>query len=99
MRHRGVELVAQTGRVILKLNKLIMGAVAFSMANVALAGLAPPPVVPLGGALGISLGNALGAALGLQLGSALPIEIGGLLTVAAVSLVLGIRIVRRKQNR
>ena len=97
MRHRGVELVEKTGRVIVKLNKLIMGAVAFSMANMALAGLAP--VVPLGGALGVSLGNALGTALGLQLGSVLPIASGGLLTIAAVSLVLGIRIVRRKQNR
>ncbi len=83
----------------MKLNKLIMGAVAFSMVNMALAGLAPPPVVPLGAPLGITLGNALGAALGLQLGSVLPIASGGLLTVAAVSLVLGIRIVRRKQNR
>jgi predicted MFS family arabinose efflux permease len=55
--------------------------------------------VPLGTPLGITLGNALGAALGLQLGTALPIAGGGLLTVAAVSLVLGIRMVRRKQNR
>lgn len=79
----------------MKLNKLILGSLSFSMANMALAGV----TVPLGTPLGITLGNALGAALGLQLGTALPIAEGGLLTVAAVSLVLGIRMVRRKQNR
>lgn len=79
----------------MKLNKLIIGTLSFSMANMALAGT----VTPLGAPLGITLGNALGAALGLQLGTALPIAGGGLLTVAAVSLALGIRIVRRKHNR
>lgn len=80
----------------MKLNKLIFGTLSFSMASMALAQVAP---VPLGAPLGITLGNALGAALGLQLGTALPIAGAGLLTVAAASLVLGIRIVRRKRNR
>ncbi|MFZ2388602.1 MAG: hypothetical protein WAW69_12465 [Polaromonas sp.] len=79
----------------MKLNKLIFGTLSFSMAEMVLAGTA----TPLGAPLGITLGNALGAALGLQLGTALPIAGVGLLTVAAVSLVLGIRIVRRKRNR
>ena len=79
----------------MKLKKLVLGTVSFSMANIALAG----NVAVLGTPLGITLGNALGTALGFQLGSALPIEVGGLLTVAAVSLLVGIRIVRRKQNQ
>ncbi|MFI5445558.1 hypothetical protein [Polaromonas sp. UC242_47] len=79
----------------MKLNKLILGTLSFVMANMALAG----GVTVLGTPLGITLGNALGAVLGLQLGTALPIAGGGLLAVAAVSLVLGIRMVRRKQNR
>lgn len=77
----------------MKLNQLIFGTLSFSMTSMALA------VTPLGAPLGITLGNALDAALGLQLGTALPIAGAGLLTVAAVSLVLGIRIVRRKRNR
>jgi hypothetical protein len=95
MHNRGIELIAQIGRVTLNLNKLIVVTSAFAMANVALAG----PTVPLGTSLGVSLGGVLGAVLGSPLGSVLPIAGGGLLIVAAVSLVLGIRIVRRKQNR
>lgn len=91
---------ASTGRTnresIVALKKMMFGCLSFSMANMALAG---GVVVPLGTPLGIALGDALGTALGLQLGTALPIAGGGLLTVAAVSLVLGIRMVRRKQNR
>lgn len=74
-------------------NKLAIGSLAFSVANMALAGQ------QLGTSLGVGLGRTLGGVLGFPLGSALPIASGGLLTVAAVSLVLGIRIVRRKQNR
>ncbi len=55
--------------------------------------------MPLGTSLGVSLGAALGQVLGRPLGFALPIEGGGLLIVAAVSLVVGICIVRRKRNR
>jgi hypothetical protein len=74
----------------LNANKLIVGTSALAMANVALAG----DPVPLGNALGVTLGDVLGAVLGLPLGSALP----SLLTVAAMSLVVGICIVRRKRN-
>jgi hypothetical protein len=51
--------------------------------------------------LGTSLGSLLGGtfALGLSLGSALPIAGIGLVSVAAASLVVGIRIVRRKHKR
>lgn len=73
--------------------KLAIGTLTVLMANVTLAGQ------PLGTVLGVSLGQVLGAVLGLQLGSALPIANGGLLTVAAVTLLIGIRLVRRKQNR
>lgn len=77
------------------INKLATGTLTVLMANVALAG-APQP---LGLTLGVSLGQALGAVLGVPLGSALSIANGGLLTVAAVTLLIGIRLVRRKQNR
>ena len=49
--------------------------------------------------LGTPLGTALGAVLGVQLGSALPIAGSGLLLVAASSLVIGIRIARKKHKR
>jgi hypothetical protein len=45
--------------------------------------------------LGVTLGAPLGVTLGAVLGSALPVV--GSLTVAAVSLLVGIRIVRRKR--
>ena len=79
----------------MRANKLIVGALAVSMANGALAG----PTVSLGASLGVSLGGRLGEVLGNPLGLLLPIVSGGLLSVAAVSLVLGIYIVRRKRNR
>ena len=79
----------------MSLVKLIVAASALAMANLALAG----PTVPLGTPLGRSLGIGLGAVLGNRLGSVLPIAGGGLLIVAALSLVLGIYIVRRKRNR
>jgi hypothetical protein len=75
--------------------KLIVAASGFAMASLALAG----PTVPLGTPLGRSLGVGLGAGLGSRLGFVLPIAGGGLLIVAALSLVLGIYIVRRKRNR
>lgn len=97
MRNRGVEPIAQIRRVALRANKLIVGALAVSMANGALAG----PTVSLGASLGVSLGGRLGEVLGNPLGLLLPIVSvsGSLLSVAAVSLVLGIYIVRRKRNR
>jgi hypothetical protein len=77
--------------------KLAVGAVALAIANGVLAG----PVVPLGEPLGSSLGSALAAlvTLGLPLGSGLPIAGIGLVSVAAVSLVVGVRIARRKHKR
>jgi hypothetical protein len=71
--------------------KLIVVTSALAMTNVALAG----PTVPLGTPLGVGLG----AVLGNVLGFALPIASGGLLTVAALSLALGIYMVRRKRIR
>ena len=80
----------------MNVNKLIVGAIALVMASAALAGTVG---VPLGAPLGRSLGVALGAVLGLRLGSDLPIASGALLAIAAVSLVVGIVIVRRKKIR
>ena len=84
--------------------KLIVAALAASVANVALAG---PSVVPLGTALGrglgLNLGGPLGATLGFvlgsPLGSLLPIASVGLLGVAALSLAVGIYIVKHKKHR
>ena len=78
----------------MNVNKLIVGIFACLMASTALAG-----AVPLGAPLGRNLGVALGAVLGLRLGSDLPIASGALFAIAAVSLVVGIVIVRRKKIR
>jgi hypothetical protein len=92
---RGAGRTNQTGRVTLNVNKLLVGALAVSMANAAFAGTP----VPLGTTLGATLGVTLGRVLGFPLGEVLPIASGGLLLVAAVSLAVGIAIVRRKHNR
>jgi hypothetical protein len=69
----------------MKVVKFGVGLSAYLLTDVALAG------VPLG----VTLGAPLGVTLGAVLGSALPVV--GSLTVAAVSLLVGIRIVRRKR--
>jgi hypothetical protein len=79
----------------LNVNKLLVGTLAVSMANATFAGV----TVPLGAPLGTNLGATLGRVLGFPLGEVLPIASGGLLLVAAVSLAIGIAIVRRKHNR
>lgn len=73
----------------MKIVKFGVGLSAYLLTDVALAGNAV--VVPLG----VTLGAPLGVTLGAVLGSALPVV--GSLTVAAVSLLVGIRIVRRKR--
>jgi hypothetical protein len=72
------------------MNKLIVGTISASMATAAMAGAA---VVPLGTPLGRVLGVTLGQVLGI------PLTSGGLLLVAALSLAVGIGIVRRKRSR
>ena len=79
----------------LTVKQLIVGILACSVPNAVLAGTA----VALGTPLGRSLGVVLGQVLGFSLGAVLPIASGGLLTVAAVSLVIGVCIVRRKKHR
>ena len=71
--------------------KLIVAMVALAASGVAGAG---PTAVPLGGALGITLS----AVLGTPFGALLPLAGGGVLLVAASSLVVGIRIARRKRK-
>ena len=80
----------------MNLNKLVVGTVALLIASAAVAG--GPPTVPLGTTLGRSLGVTLGQVLGFSLGSDLPLANIALLTVAAVSLAVGIGIVRRKKS-
>ena len=53
----------------------------------------------MGGNLRISLGDVLGNVVGFSLGLGLPVAGVTLLAVAAASLVMGIRMVRRKQER
>lgn len=89
----GIEPILNQEKTMI--NKLAIGTFAILLTNVALAGTPQP----LGLTLGVSLGQALGAVLGVPLGSALSIADGGLLSVAAVTLLIGIRLVRRKQNR
>ena len=69
----------------MKLKKVGVGALACLVADVALAG----------NALGVPVGITVGSVLGITVGTALPIA--GSLGVAAVALVVGIRIVRRKR--
>ena len=69
----------------MELKKVGVGALAYLLADVALAG----------NGLGVPVGTALGQVLGITVGTALPIA--GSLGVVAVALVVGIRIVRRKR--
>ena len=86
--------------------KLIAAAFAVSAANVALAGPTVPLGVGLGNRLGLTLGDALGGPLGAALGfflgtpvgSVLPIASVTLLGVSALSLAIGIYIVKRKKH-
>jgi hypothetical protein len=86
--------------------KLIAAAFAISAANVALAGPTVPLGVGLGDSLGLTLGDALGGPLGATLGfflgtpvgSVLPIASVALLGVSALSLAIGIYIVKRKKH-
>ena len=86
--------------------KLIVAALAASAANVALAGPTVPLGTGLGNGLGLTLGDALGGPLGATLGfflgtpvgSLLPIASVTLLGVSALSLAIGIYIVKRKKH-
>ena len=71
-------------------NRVLLGVLAGLGANAASAGTVP---------LGAQLGEALGRVAGIAFGAPLPFVEGGLLTVAAVSLLIGIRIAKRKKNR
>ncbi|MEQ8263443.1 MAG: hypothetical protein RKE50_07780 [Pseudohaliea sp.] len=52
---------------------------------------------PLGTRLGTDLGQALSSVLPEALGSALPGGIGGIAGVAAIALILGAQLVKRRQ--
>ncbi|PTN11053.1 hypothetical protein [Nitrosomonas aestuarii] len=53
---------------------------------------------PVGIPVGIQLGQTLGNILPIALGSALPVTIGGVLGIGAVSLAVGIHLVKRKKK-
>lgn len=82
--------------------KLIVAALATSAANLALAGPTVPLGTSLGRGLGLTLGDPLGATLGFllgsPLGSVLPLASVALLGVSALSLAVGIYIVKRKKH-
>jgi hypothetical protein len=94
--------VESLGEETLNVAKLIVAVLAGSAANVALAGVVPLGTA-LGRGLGLTLGGALGATLGFvlgsPLGSVLPIASVTLLTVSALSLAVGIYIVKHKKHR
>jgi predicted MFS family arabinose efflux permease len=73
-------------------SRVLLGIVALSATN-AIAG-----VPALGVNFGQGLGGVLGAVLGSVLGTSLPVVGGGLLAVAAVSLLVGVHIAKRKKN-
>lgn len=66
-------------------NRILLGALALSAANMAWAGT--------------QLGRPLGSVLGVRLGEMFPLLGGGLLTVTVVGLAIGIGIARRKQKK
>ena len=72
------------GEETLNAGKLIIAALATSVANVALAG---PTVAPLGTSLGRGLGLSLGDALGGTLGFVLGSPLGSVLPIASVALL------------
>ncbi len=89
----------------MKAGKLIVAALAASAANVALAGPTVPLGTGLGQGLGLTLGDALGDSLGTTLGfllgsplGSLPIASVALLGVSALSLAIGIYIVKHKKH-
>jgi hypothetical protein len=79
-------------RVIVKMTNLIVGASAGIASIAAAAGPTAPLGTPLGRSLGLALGGGVPLVADLPTGSVL-------LAVAAVSLVAGIFIVRRKKHR
>ena len=84
----------------MKAYKAISGVLLATLALPAVAGPAVPLGTPLGTALGEPLGILLGGTiLGTRLGEFLPLAGSGLLVIAATSLVVGIRIARRKRSR
>jgi predicted MFS family arabinose efflux permease len=56
-----------------------------------------------GDSLGLALGNSLSAVLGgvlpQALGSALPLGIGGAAGIAALSLIMGVQLIKRKNKK
>jgi hypothetical protein len=102
MFYRRITRVEQSREEALNATKLIVAVLTGSAANVALAGVVPLGA-PLGRGLGLTLGGVLGTTLGFVLGSPLgsvvPIASVTLLTVAALSLAVGIYIVRHKRHR
>jgi len=72
---------------------IVLGGALLLTTEAALAGDA----APLGTRLGVDLGEALSSVLPEALGAALPGGIGGIAAVAAIALILGAQLVKRRQ--
>ncbi len=76
----------------MNINKIVFFSLVLMISESAVAG------TNLGAQLGTQLGTQLGAQLGLVLGSPLSISIGSVLGLGAVSLAIGIQILKRKKK-
>ena len=76
----------------MKFNRWAMVLVSIGAAAPVLAGN------PLGNPLGRPLGGALGVALPVDLGTALPVGLGGVAAVGAISLILGVQLLKRRKK-
>ena len=72
-------------------NILFFSTVLFIMSENAMATVLGTPV-------GTQLGQTLGSVLPIALGNSLPITMGGVLGIGAVSLIVGIKLAKRKKK-
>jgi hypothetical protein len=67
--------------------------------TVALVALSTTAQMSLAGRpLGVDLGSELGTQLGSVVGQSLPVGLGGIVGITAISLIIGIQLVKRKNK-
>ncbi len=76
----------------MNINKIVFFSLVLLISESAVAG------TNLGGQLGVQLGTQLGQVLGSVLGSPLSISVGSILGLGAISLAIGIQILKRKKK-
>lgn len=69
----------------------LLGAASAAMAS-------QPMGIPVGTAVGEALGAVVGTELPAALGNALPVGVGGVAAITALSLIVGIQLVKRKKR-